>query len=479
MTNGNGEIGLDDLENPEALVLDHEHELLDHQSRIDHLEDRLEQVFPIANTPAGATQRFLLEVPHPRTVFAMGAIGNDTDYSRAVGPGGFGLETTQSLGVHVGTRTCIDTDGLTVVHSGGAVRLLTRTDFGLASSGALCIGTNEGPIEISAGSVVVPDPDFTVVPSRSIPEAPPTVDTATPRSGVETAESVWDSVWYGARNAAWGFQRWQARGGTVSAPSIAPRAARITRSVLSSLSAWRAAIQAAIGVVEAAASRLGADTAVFGPSSVRIHADGGVRIGTPAAAEMFGGVKVGCSSPVKAELRGGVSAAVYSMVSASCYGVAGAKLKSEGVAEVSGRYVVAKGSYCDIQARTSAGLTSAGDATVQAARQVMLHAPVVCLTADHFVVGVNETADIRSQQDVVSHAGRTNTVKSDQRLELEGGQEAELKVNRTRVKLRNDNIELAPGAGDKLTVDRHSFSYGNIIRSARSGTTIRGRCNLG
>src|SRR5262245_11374733 len=126
----------DESDYAEELVLEHEAELEDQQSRLEQLEDRLEAVLPIANTPQGAAKRLVLEVPTARTVFSIGARGAQ----RPIGAGGFAFETDKSLAAHVGLGTCVDTDGLTIVHSGGAARILTQSDFGLAASGPLRIG---------------------------------------------------------------------------------------------------------------------------------------------------------------------------------------------------------------------------------------------------------------------------------------------------------------------------------------------------
>ena len=458
----------------ERRVVDHEFELGDHQSRIEEIEDRLRQVFPTPNTQTGGAQRMLLEVPRPASILAIGARGQQTTDGRPVGPGGFGLATEENLGVRVRGRTCVSTDGLTIVHGIDSMRLLTHADLGVGATGPLRIGTNEGGVEITAGSVQTINPAFTVVPSQPIPAAP-TVDTATPRSGTETAVHVWDGIWAGLRTTAWAFQQWQMRGTSVSAPSIAPQVARIGRTILSGLSAWRARLAGAIAAAEITSP--GEMAAILGPS-VQIHAAGGVNITARGGAEMFGGTKASCSSPVKAELRGGVSAAVYSPVQASCYGVAGAKLKSEGVAEVSGRYVVAKGSYCEMQGRTSAALTSAGDVAVIALEKALIDAPRTVVKADHFFVGANRTAEICAQE-VMTRAERTNYVHSDQEVRVEAGRKIDLKVEQAHVKVFGNRIEVDPGGRSALHVERGALSYGTVLRITASGTTIRNRCNLG
>ncbi|MBX3275795.1 MAG: hypothetical protein KF729_36395 [Sandaracinaceae bacterium] len=457
-------------------MVDHEFELGDHQSRIEEIEDRLRQVFPAPNTQTGGAQRAILEVQRPYSVLAIGARGLLATEGRPIGPGGVGIETEEHLGVHVRGHACIDAEGLTIVHSSDPMHLLTQSTLSLASVDALRVGTNLGDIEISAGSVQPRDPHFTVAPSTPI-DPMPEIDTATPRTLSERIESGWDSVWHTCRLGATAFQRYEERRtGRVSPPSIAPTVVRLTRSVLSRVSVLRAAASVAAHAVELALDAVAAE--VEGPR-VRIHGDGGVHIATPGGADMFGGTKVSCSSPGKAELRGGLSAAVYSPVSASCYGVAGAKLKSEAVAEVSARYVVAKGTWCEMQSRTATGLTSAGDVTVQADRNVTMEAPTIAVQADQFHLGANDVVQIASDTNVITYAHRTNTIRSDEDVQIEAERSIEQTVSRTHLKIRNETIEMTPGAGDKLTVARHSLTYGNIIRSARNGTTIRGRCNLG
>lgn len=478
MNDRNRDLDLDNLDDPEALVADHERELLDQQSRLDLLEDRLNAALPIANTPQGGAQRFMLEVPLPRTVFSVGAVGKNTSYSRAIGPGGFGLETAESLGVHVEGGTCIDTDGLTVVHSGGPARLFTQADLGIASAGPIRVGTQEGSIEITAGWVSAPDPEFTVVPSMPIPKGESlAVDTASPRSAISRDRTGWDRVWKTLRGAAKIFGNIEAWGSTVGS-SIAPKSVQKAQKVLSHLSTWRSLATTAWSVASEAGSVLGADSPFHGPNKVRIHADDGVDITTPAKASIFGERSVSCSSPLSAELRGGFSAGVYSPVSASCYGVGEAKLKSEGIAEVSGRYVIVKGHYCEVQSQKAAAFTAGGDIAIKSLAHTLLEGKSITANTDELLIGANELAELRSDV-VFTGAERTNTVKSSQDVVVEAGKKVDIKVEDAHVEVHPDRVAIKPGGTNVLNVQRGAMSYGNILRVTESRTTIRGECSFG
>ncbi len=459
----------------EREVIDHEVELDEHQSRLEELEDRLNRALPVADTPRGGAQRAFFEVPTPASVFAIGARGMQAASGRPVGPGGFGLETEANLGAHVGGSTCIDTDGLTIVHSVGPARWLTQADLGIASIGPLRIGTRDGDVEISAGSVPAPDPAFTVIPSQPIPR-PPNVDTEAPRSATERVRHGWTSLWHTARQIAWLFEKGAAASTVTTAPSHAPRAMRAVQARLRDLASLHQVFATAWAVAEGL-SMVFDEEPLQGPE-VRIHGDGGVTIETRGHAEMYGHLKSACTSPIKAEVRGGVSAGVYSAGQASCFGMLGAKLKSEGVAEVSARFVAVKATHAELQGRRAVAITSGSHVLVDAFDYVHVEAPDITMACDHVEVGANRSASIAAER-VSTHATQTNTVKSDRGVQVEAGRQIELKVDRVSMRVQNDRVVVNPGGRHALRVTRGTLEYGTVVRVTSHGTTIRGHVDLG
>lgn len=459
-----------------------EAELSDMQHRLDDLEDRFHVEYPMPDTSVGALQRLRLEVPTPSSVLTIGARGTAASEGQAIGPGGFGLTTEEHLGAQIRGSTCIDTDGLTIVHSLRATRILTGEDLGIASNASMRLGTTEGDVELTAGEVPVNDPAFTVVPSMVMPGAP-VVDTRTPRNAMENARERASLVWH-ALEASTGIRTWNDFRASLSLSSGAAagtwlaRVATVINLARTAYAIKEAAIAAGAAAV-AAFDTFDVDDLAPSAPELKLHGAGGVALTSPSSVSAFA-PKVSLVGQQTASLKGTQKVSVKSLGYASLYGGGIVSIASEGPAGLKSTNSAAtlSGKYADVAAKETAVLRSGKTVGVVAKERISMDAPSIAMGGND--VGVSGTNAVEIEAPNVKTSARTqNTVHSSERVLVQAGQTLRMEVGASRIEVVDGEISLYPGGGGaSFVVDRGVVSaYG--FRVERDRTRIRGNVDLG
>ncbi len=455
-------------------------EIQGHTDRLEELEDRLNVTFPTPDTPGGAAQRIRLAVPTPNSVLTIGAKGAATSEGRAIGPGGFGLRTVENLGVEIKGGTCIDTDGLTVVHSLDALRLLTQADLGIASSGAMHIGTDGGNLELTAGSVAPPDPAFTVVPDSKIPPAGDlTVDTESPRSTTELLYTASSGAWQ-VHDVASALASWSSalRSGLtsgVAAGELSSRGAAFLGLVRASWTVGEALFDVAMAAATAAEQR--SHSGVSHDPAVKVHGAGGVKITSPDKVSAFGALGVSLSSPLKVSIKAGWDASLKAVANAKVYGALGVGIKSLGLVGIKGKVVSAGGDFVEMKAQKIAAVCSKEDLMLQAKRTAALDAPDVVVGAHTLELSARDNL-YSNGANITSVAEEIHLLGGDQRTRVVSGQRIDIEVDDTKIELESRKIRMTAGTRLELTVEPGEIKAG-AVTCRRNETVIRGRVMLG
>ncbi|MBZ0121422.1 MAG: hypothetical protein K8H88_30785 [Sandaracinaceae bacterium] len=467
---------------------EHADELDEHQDRLEELDERLNTVFPYPDTPAGAAQRIRLAVPTPDSVLTIGARGSATSEGRAIGPGGFALRTAQNLGAQILGSTIVDTDGLTIVHAGQAMRLVTQADLGIAASQALRAGTDSGNVEITAGEVRANDPAFTVVPDMDVPAAP-VVDTATPRQATESEKTaagfIWDQL-----DAASGIRTWQSVLGARALTSGVARGTRfatvgrvvdLVRSALAVLDGVHSAAVAAASAFDLP----GVDTHDSGAPQVKVHGAGGIVMTSPEAITGYAGSKISFTSRMSASIKAAMKLSLKSAFYAGLYGGAVVSVSSEGPAGLKsyGSCASVSGVFAEVTAKQTLGLRSEGRATLSAKSAAVVEAPAVAIAADGLGAWAKQTMELTTDGNLSLGAEKEVKIaigtEESGILKLTPGN-AELAADRSvRVELTPDGITLKPGGAVNVELRRGETRIGSAVRFSSSGTVVRGNVDLG
>lgn len=454
-------------------------ELNEHADRLGGLEDRLRGSFPTPDTPAGAAQRIRLAVPTPESVVTIGARGTATSEGRAIGPGGIALRTVENLGIEVHGAACIDADGLTITHSLGAMRLLTQADLGIASTGAMRLGTEHGNLELTAGQVVAIDPGFTVVPDMDVPDAPE-VDTAGPRSSTESTYTGQDVAWR-AHDAASAISTWASlhKSGLtsgVAAGTVSARTAAILNLVRASWTLgegfWDSCVAAA-GALEARA-----EPADSHDPAIKLHAAGGIKLMTPSKVSIFGRNGVSVSTLWKASIKGAWEASLKSIGNAKVYGVLGVSIKSLGLVGIKGKATSVAGKLVELKADNVAAVSSKQSIVVQAKEKAGINAPDLGLGGAHVHASAENELTLHSKEVVRVQSDAQIEIAAAEQIDAHADQEIALHVGDTRVEINGDRVRMTAGTQLELTVEPGSIGAG-AVTFRRNETVIRGRVMLG
>lgn len=454
----------------------------DVQQRLDELEEALRVEYPTAETPGGGAQRLRLEVPEPWSLMTIGARGTGASDGRAVGPGGFGLLTTESFGAEIQGNTCIDTDGLTIVHAIGPGRFLTHADLGLASNRAMKLGTTEGNIELTAGEVPVNDPSFKVIPSMPVPAAP-TVDTAGPRSATEGAKDAASALWNALEvpsgvHTLWGFLRSRSLSSGVAAGSFYARVAGVVNLVRTSWAVGEAAV-AAVGLAAAGFDLDQLEAMDSHAPKAKIHGAGGVSLTSPESVSAFA-PKISLTGRNTASLKAALKVSVKSAGYTSLYGAACTSVSSEGpaVLKSSASAATVSGEYAEVSAKNIAVVRSDGRLMVSGKTAVSVESPNVVLGGGY--VGISSDREVEVEAPTVSTmARRENTISSGETVKIDARQKIQMNVGAARLEIADGEISLYPGGRQgSLVVDRGSMSVWGF-KVERDRTRIRGNVDLG
>ncbi|HJL20071.1 MAG TPA: hypothetical protein RMH99_30680 [Sandaracinaceae bacterium LLY-WYZ-13_1] len=469
--------------NDEAEV-QHEFELADHQARLEDLEDRLNVVYPTPDTPVGGGQRLRIDIPAPRTIFTAGARGMGATDGPAIGPGGFGLHTVEHFGAEIQGNTCVDTDGLTIVHSGEATRLITQADLGIAASSSMHVGTDGGDVEITAGQVAANDPEFTVHPSMAVPH-PPQVDTSGPRGGAEGTSSGLGRVWT-ALSAATAVRSWNsflssfALSSGVSAGTLSARASTVLGLVRASVSAYKGLAAAAAG---AAAAFDVSEPPDSGDPKVKLHGAGGVAITTPKKVSAFG-ESVSLSASYTASLKSTWSTSVKSASYTSMYGGLAVSVSSEGPAGIKSYHNAAtlSGKFADVAAKQTAVFRSDGVAQISAGEKLSVESPEIAIGGSD--VWVSATDDVEAQAKFVkTNAEEQNNVFSQNKVQVLAANEIGLHIGQAGndgIDIESGKIKLDPGGSMPLEVEPNSIRASSKFTLTNSTFRVTGvRIHLG
>lgn len=452
----------------------------DVEQRLDDLEEGLRVEYPTPETPGGGAQRLRLEVPEPWSLMTIGARGIGASDGRAVGPGGFGLMTTESLGAEIHGSTCIDTDGLTIAHSLGAARLLTQENLGVASSAAMRLGTTEGHIELTAGEVPVHDPAFRVIPSMAVPSAPD-VDTAAPRGPTESAKSAAGAIWDGLEVAG-ALNTWigfvldgMPISSGVAAGTLLGRVAGVINLFRTGVAMINASIAAAAAVYDVSS----VDQERSSAPAVKLHGAGGVKLTSPQAISAFGN-ELSLTARQTASLKAAAKVSVKSAGYASFYGGLVTSISSEGPASLKSTLNAAtvSGKYADVSAKETAVVRSNKLVGVIAKEKFALESPTVVMGGGEYV-GVSSGDMVQVEAPFVhTMARRQNTVSSTQKVVVKGDREIQLESGSAKMTIKDGEFRIDPGAGKTLTVDRQSLRF-LTFRVENSRTRIRGPVDIG
>lgn len=450
------------------------------EHRLDELEDGLRLEYPTAETPGGGAQRLRLEVPTPWSLMTIGARGTGASDGRAVGPGGFALMTVESFGAEIQGNTCIDTDGLTIVHSIGAARVLTQENLGVASSAAMRLGTTEGHIELTAGEVPVHDPAFKVIPSMAVPAAPD-VDTATPRGPTESAKSAAGAIWDGLEVAG-GINTWlgfvldgMPLSSGVAAGTLLARVAGVINLFRTGVAMINAGVAAAAAVSDVSSM----DRERSSAPAVKLHGAGGVKLTSPEGISAFGN-ELSLTARQTASLKASAKVSIKSAGYASFYGGLVTSISSEGPATLKSTLNAAtvSGKYADVSGKDTAVVRSKKLVGVIAGQKFALESPTVVMGGGEYV-GVSSGDMVQLEAPFVhSAARRQNTVSSTQKVVVKGDREVQLESGSAKMTVKDGEFRIDPGAGKTLIVDRQSLRF-LTFRVEGSRTRIRGPVDIG
>ena len=452
-----------------------EFELADHQSRLDDLEDRLNVVYPTPDTPSGGAQRVRIDVPVPWSVLTVGAQGTAASDGHAIGPGGFGLRTDEHLGLQIKGRTCLDTDGLTIVHAKEPLRFLSQAAVGVAAKAGVQVGTDEGDVEITAGQVAATDPAFTVVPSMAIPDDPG-VNTGSPRRTTEGQASSLSGLWTGLSAAA-AVRTWSSFISSasltsgVAAGTLSARVAAVASVVRTAVTTFTAAEAAAHGAAMLFDIREPPST---DDPKVKIHGAGGVSITTPSKVSAFG-ESVSLAARTAASLKAAWYVSIKSAGYASLYGGAAASVAAEGPAGVKSYAGAAtlSGKYADVSAKQTAAVRSDGVTMLSAKESLSMESPRVAIGATE--VSMSGAEHIEVEGDVVlTWARRQNHVMSDETVRVTANEKIEVHVEGQGVEAERQKITLDAGGSIPLEITPNSIRASSKFHLTDSTLRIAG-----
>lgn len=457
------------------------------RSQIDHLEDNIHVEYPAADTPEGGEQRVRIEVRSPASLITVGAQGSATAEGVPLGPGGIAMLSSRNFGAQIAGRTCVTSGGLTVVHSGEAMRLLTQEDLGIASTHAIRMGTTDQDVEITAGGVAARDPRFTVAPAMDIPNPPP-VDTSRPRQSTDSQKSALNGLWT-ALDAV------SSVGSILSAIrnnlATGVAANNLLANVMATVNALRAeytlftALRDAAIAVGLPLDALDPDRDVSGDPKVRIHGAGGVNLSTPATVSgvgrhiSFAGFQ---TVSIKAPLKVSIKSAGYT----GLYGGGTVSVSAEGPAVLKSSINVAtvSGKYAEVTAKETAALTSKKDVMISGTNRLGLSASKVAVSGNT-EVGISSDRKVEVAAPFVnSFARRYNTVSSAENVLVKAGQKLTLAktdsngVPTTGLEIVDGQVTIDVGASnryyrfgrDAAHIHRARFSDGEV---AIHGLVIR------
>lgn len=454
-------------------------ELNEHADRLGDLEDRLRGSFPTPDTPVGAAQRIRFAVPTPESVVTIGARGSATSEGRAIGPGGVALRTVENLGVEVHGAACIDIDGLTITHSLGSMRLLTQADLGIASAGAMRLGTDQGNLELTAGHVGAQDPRFSVVPDMDVPDAPE-VDTAGPRSSTESTYTGQDVAWR-AHDAASAISTWASlhKSGLtsgVAAGTVSARTAAILSLVRASWTLGEGFWDSCVAAASAFAAR--AEPADSDDPAIKLHGAGGIKLTTPSKVSLFGRNGVSLSTLWKASIKGGWEASLKSIGNTNVYGVLGVSIKSLGLVGIKGKAASVAGKLVELKADNVAAVSSKQAVVVQAKEKAGINAPELALGGASVHASAENELTLHSKEVVRVQSDAHIEIAATDRIDAHADQEMALHVGDTRVDISSDRVRMTAGTQLDLRIEPGSIVAGSVT-VRRNETVVRGRVSLG
>lgn len=448
-------------------------EIVDHAERLEDLEDQLRGAFPSPETPAGAAQRIRFEIPTPASALTLGARGTSAS-SRAIGPGGFALRTVENLGIEVHGSACVDVDGLTITHSLQPMRMLTQADLGIASAGAMRLGTDHGNIELTAGGVRAHDPSFTVVPDMDVPDAPE-VDTSSPRSSTEATYTGQDVAWR-AHDAADAINTWASlhKSGLTSGvgtSTLSARAAAVLNIVRASWNIgegfWDACLAAA------AAMEARAEPADSHDPAIKLHGAGGIKLLTPSKVSIFGRNGVSVSTLWKASIKGAWEASMKSIGNAKVYGVLGVSIKSLGLVGIKGKVASVAGKLVELKADNIAAVSSKQTVAVQAKEKAAINAPDLALGGAHVHASAEDELTLHSKAMVRMQSDAQIEVRAAEAIDIGSDQDVVVHVGDTRVEVDGDKIRMTAGTQLDLRIEPGSIVAG-AVTVRRNETVVRG-----
>jgi len=463
-----------------AAMVEHEFELADHQSRVDELEDRLNVVYPAPDTPVGGAQRARLAVPSPACVLTVGARGTAASDGGPIGPGGIAMRSSENLGIEVLGSTVVDTDGLTVTHSVGAVRLLTQADVGIGAADAIRVGTDRGNVEITAGRVHAPDPGFTVVPDQDVPDGPPEVDTAGPRSDTESRYSASSIAWR-VHDAASALSTWASihKSGVtsgVAAGNVSARVAGVMGGVRAGWTLCEGVWDSVWGASVAADLR--PDPLAPDEPVVKIHGGGGVKVLTPHKVSVFGATAVGLSSLHKVSIKGAWDASLKSIGNAKVYGVLAVAIKSLGAVGIKGKVVSSAGDFVEMKAKQIAAVSSKKDAILQAKEKASVNASQVSIGGGSVHVSGDDVLTLHSKDRVELEAEAQAEIAGTDSVEVRSDTEILIHAGDGRIEVDDSKVRLNAGTQLDLRVEPGSVEIG-CASIKRNEVVIRGTVRLG
>ncbi|MBZ0121519.1 MAG: hypothetical protein K8H88_31275, partial [Sandaracinaceae bacterium] len=386
--------------------------------------------------------------------------------------------------------TIVDTDGLTIVHAGQAMRLVTQADLGIAASQALRAGTDSGNVEITAGEVSANDPAFTVVPDMDVPAAP-VVDTSGPRQATESAKTVAGALW-DALEMVSGIRTWASfiaerrlSSGVAQGTLFATvgGVVDLVRTAFTVVETGHAAAVAAVAAMDLA----GVDAHASGAPQVKIHGAGGVTLTSPEAVSLFAEDKVSITARSSASLKAARKVSVKSAGYTALYGALATSVSSEGPATLKSKGGCASlsGVYAEVSGKQVVAVHSGGALLVSGKERLSVESAELAVAAREVSVWGSRAANLAGGDHVHLTAG--NEVKlavgsqpSAESAELRlRAREASLSADQARIELSSDGIKLKPGGGVQVEIKRGETRVGSALRVTSSSTTIRGNVNLG